>query len=248
MVYKKRTYYKKSGSKKTSMKKMVDKQIKQVLSKELETKFIQSSVATAINLSGGAISFTSSSNPGYASFTTIPQGDNEGQRVGIRIRLKAFHLKFEVALKDGLLITNSPSSCHLRIIFFRTKEDTSDQKTTWDPSSELLRPATALGIKNDIFAHKYHICYDKTITLINNSFWNGTAEDSGVGPKSTHISREIIIKGKRLGSPNVIFTNDPTNNCGIGHLYGVAYPYYDSGLFTNDPVLTFNFKVLYTDA
>jgi len=166
-----RTFRRKRYAKGRRLNPRMKKQVKMILSKQVETKY------HLYSLSAGS----ATTSAALASMTAIPQGDTDITRDGDRLYLKKVYIRGFIAVGD---ITNV-----VRMVVFQWKPATTPT------ASDVFLTGPSGSI--DVFSHYSHdtrqqfkILHDRTFTMIG----NGGAPEEPYTPVSTRKFSMIISR------------------------------------------------------
>lgn len=229
----------KFGSKRTramtKLNRRQKREVKLMLSKEIEHKSFSGST--------GAIGITTAGS--VALVSNITQGVGRNSRVGDEVNIKEINFMFNVEVGATGLIAAADTYNNVRIILFKWKMDDGAGLPTTNSILESAggNPGTLRPYNFDD-RHQYHICFDKTITVFNSPIWNGAAVSWQNGVNAHYQSpKPVRIRGKKLGSSKINF--DLNAVVGTGNYY---FLFISDSAFTPNPTLTLESQIIYTDA
>lgn len=233
--YRKR--YKKNYRRNVKLNKRQKKEVKALISRDIEIKnYVYQTPLTGIT-----------STPYFDDLTSyITLGDTYNQRTGSEITLKAIKFRWEADANGGSF---SDSYNHVRVVVFRwAPTNIGNAAPTQTQSSGYLFDNAGtpyiLAPFDWVNRHKYHILYDKTITLAPT--WSFDSAGGLTGNQSKHsyyMSKPITISGKRLGKKLV--TYDEAASTGTNHIYIAVC---SDSTVNPHPECRFVIQMLYGDA
>jgi hypothetical protein len=213
------------------------KQVKRILTKEIETKFYQSSMTPNAVSNSGTIALLSG----------VSQGVTHSGRVGDVMSLKSLQFNFDCIASQTTLggWLGGDAYNNMRLIIFRWHQNTaagapilSDVLTTLT-SYTYLAPYNEDNLESGVLK----ILYDKTFILENSPYWNGSTTLFASGQSSIHNAMNVMISKSKLGPQDVVFNDTATT--GIGHVYSLMVS--DSAA-TPHPYAQASYTLKYSDA
>lgn len=214
------------------------KQVKKIVSSEIETKHFYDGVAPFAVSNAGVIS----------QLSLVPQGVQVAQRIGDSINLQKLTLNFDCIASQATLGNWLAGDAYnnLRMIVFRWYENTV---STFPSVSDVLNTTTAAYTylsplnMDRIEAGIVHIVHDQTYILENTPYWNGTTTLFASGQSSIHNTMNKQLYGRKLGKKKIFFNNNATT--ATNHLYLLCIS--DSSA-TPHPYAQYSFDLNYSDA
>lgn len=173
----------------------------------IEQKFID--VVTTVTYSGP--------NPNSTFISVIPQGTDQGNRIGDSIKLQNLDISYQVVIPTTVLVQT------IRITLFKDWEPTGSVPAYTD----VFQSGSPVSQRNFLNLRRFTILHDDTVAIQPLSF-------QGAMVRKT-IAQEAHIKWRTSGSA--------VTTCGEGHIFALFF----SDGATNFPGTTFWVRIHYTD-
>lgn len=254
MAYARKTYKKRSSSKKRTYKRKsyatkrkmtsVKKMVKREISRNIEDKKFQVFNDAHDIVPSNSAGFDSQIipvTPFSSAFLTITQGTGQGQRIGNRIKIKK--LKFSAIvypLAYNATTNPTPAPCQIKFWFFYDKEEPQTVPTPTASGDFLQYGNTSIGFGNRLFDHLAPVNEDRYRVLCTRTVKVGYAEYGGTGATGSlptqgnlanndfKLNAKVVVDLTPYCVKNVVFRDTSATPTTRG-IFMMAEPVYANG-------------------
>lgn len=212
-----------------SERKAIKKEIKAVVSKEVEVKDVTAYFTATVSNVLVPVD-TSALSAGYT----------DGTRIADEIHLSSMSIRYHFEMGTNVLLPTDNYN-RFRVYSFRWMADNASDPPTLATIFNVTAGDPSLWSWNHEYRHKYHVIYDKCFLL--SSRINGFDGTKTILPDGYAALKKFSAKGKKLGNKKVNF--NPSATTGTGHIYCGALSDSNS---TPHPTFEGQIQILYTDA
>lgn len=227
--------------KKNKLNEVQKQDVKQIISRKLETKMFNSG-SGAYGLDSGVDNIGSI----HDLSNIFPTGTTQGLRVGREISLVKHVFTAEITLSQSSFISADAYNT-VRIILFRWREDSASKTPVLSDILDTASVATCYPTQfpyNYNQREQYHIVWDKLIKVAPDTVYDG----SGITYSASGINvTKIFTKtrfGKKLGAMKIQYDND-VNGHGYNKLYAL---FLSDSTVAPDPTVAWATQLYYKDA
>ncbi len=150
-----------------------------VLKKQVDVKFFDSTVDDAVVATGGIVN---------AQIFTIPDGDTQQEKEGLKITIKSIQLRFQLSIPSTTVVADATDVC--RLILVKDRQTNGALPTVLN----ILAQADIQSFKQLEQSMRFTTVFDKTISINSmGGFGDGTTNATLPNTKSWQVFKKMNL-------------------------------------------------------